>query len=119
MLKTEHILSWMTDPAKRNRARKGLLKVEQIHQLARDITYANRGRLKGRSLEDINSSGNCTTLIMAAIICWQAKEMGRVIEEQNPEEAGIDVSLLAHVSPIGCSNVIIYGDYALNKGMIR
>lgn len=119
VLKTEHILSWMTDPAKRKRARKGLLKVEQIHQLARDITYANRGRLKGRSLEDINSSGNCTTLIMAAIIYWQAKEMGRVIEEQNPEEAGIDVSLLAHVSPIGWSNVIIYGDYALNRGLVK
>lgn len=116
VLKTEHILYWMSDPAKRKRTRKGLLKVEQIHQLARDITYANRGRLKGRSLEEINSSGNCTTLIMAAIIY---KEMGRVIEEQNPEEAGIDVSLLAHVSPIGWSNVIIYGDYALNKGMIR
>ena len=48
VLKTEHILSWMCDPAKRKRTRKGLLKVEQIHQLARDITYANRGRLKGQ-----------------------------------------------------------------------
>src|SRR5947207_1157570 len=36
ILKTEHILLWMSDPARRKRARKGLLKVEQIHQLARD-----------------------------------------------------------------------------------
>lgn len=72
--KTEHILYWMADPHKRRRTRKRLLKVEQIHQLARDITYGNRGRLKGKTLEEITSSGNCTTLIMAAIIYWQARE---------------------------------------------
>jgi TnpA family transposase len=32
VLKTEHILYWMADPAKRKRIRKGLLMVEQIHQ---------------------------------------------------------------------------------------
>ena len=119
VLKTEHILYWMADPAKRKRTRRGLLKVEQIHQLARDITYGNRGRLKGRSLEEINSSGNCTTLTMAAIIYWQAKEMSRVVKEHSPEAAGVDLALLEHVSPIGWSNVIIYGDYALNKGLVR
>jgi TnpA family transposase len=45
-------------------------KNEQVHQLARDITYGNRGRFKGKSLEDINSSGNCTALIIAAITYW-------------------------------------------------
>src|SRR4030065_2071243 len=119
ILKTEHILLWMSDPFKRKRTRKGLLKVEQIHQLARDITYGNRCRHKGKSMEDINSSGNCTTLIMAAIIYWQAKEISRIIKEHNPEEAGIDIMLLAHISPIAWSNVILYGEYKLNKDMIR
>jgi hypothetical protein len=114
-----HILSWMADPRKRKRTRKGLLKVEQIHQLARDITYGNRGRFKGKSLEDINSSGNCTTLIMAAIIYWQAKEISRIVKEQNPEAAGIDLSLLAHISPIEWSNVILYGEYKLNRDLVR
>ncbi len=94
----------------------GLLKVEQIHQLARDITYGNHGRLKGRSIEEVNSSGNCTTLIMAAIIYWQAREISKVIKKHYPEKAGIDLSLLAHVSPIGWSNVIIYGEYRLDRG---
>jgi len=119
ILKTEHILLWMSDPFKRKRTRRGLLKVEQIHRLARDITYGNRGRLKGKSMEDINSSGNCTTLIMAAIIYWQAKEISRIIKEHNPEEASIDIMLLAHISPIAWSNVILYGEYKLNKDMVR
>jgi TnpA family transposase len=119
ILKTEHILYWMADPSKRRRTRKGLLKVEQIHQLARDITYGNRGRLKGKTLEEITSSGNCTTLIMAAIIYWQAKEISRIVKEYSPEEAGIDISLLAHISPIEWSNVVLYGEYKLNRDLVK
>jgi TnpA family transposase len=119
ILKTEHILYWMADPHKRRRTRKGLLKVEQIHQLARDITYGNRGRIKGKTLEDITSSGNCTTLIMAAIIYWQAKEISRIVKEYNPEEESIDLSLLAHISPIEWSNVILYGEYKLNRDLVK
>jgi hypothetical protein len=37
----------------------------------------------------------------------------------NPEEAGVDLSLLAHVSPIEWSNVILYGEYKLNKDLVR
>jgi TnpA family transposase len=109
----------MSDPARRKRTRRGLLKVEQIHQLARDITYGNHGRLKGRSFEEVSSSGNCTTLIMAAIIYWQAKEMGRIVGEHDPEGAGVDLALLAHISPIGWSNVIIYGEYRLDRGSVK
>ena len=46
---------------------------------------------------------------MAAIIYWQAKEISRIVKEHNSEEAGIDISLLAHVSPIEWHNVILYG----------
>ena len=119
VLKTEHILLWMADPLKRKRTRKGLLKVEQIHQLARDITYGNRGRFKGKSLEDINSSGNCTALIIAAITYWQVKEISRVIKEHDPEKARIDLSLLASISPIEWSNVILYGEYKLNRDLVK
>jgi TnpA family transposase len=119
IFKTEHILYWMADPHQRKRTRKGLLKVEQIHQLARDVTYGNRGRLKGKSLEDINSSGNCTTLMLACIIYWQAKEISRIVKEHDPKEAGVDLTLLAHISPIAWSNVIIYGDYTLNRDLVK
>jgi TnpA family transposase len=109
----------MADPLRRKRTRKGLLKTEQIHQLARDITYGNRGRFKGRSLEDITSSGNCTALIIAAITYWQAKEISKVIRENDPEKAEIDLSLLAYISPIEWSNVILHGEYKLNRDLVR
>jgi hypothetical protein len=70
-------------------------------------------------LEEITSSGNCTTLIMAAIIYWQTKEISSIVKDHNPEAAGIDISLLAHISPIEWSNVILYGEYKLNRDLVR
>jgi hypothetical protein len=34
-------------------------------------------------------------------------------------EGRIDIMLLAHISPIAWSNVILYGEYKLNKDMVR
>jgi hypothetical protein len=53
------------------------------------------------------------------IIYWQAKEISRVITENDPEKAGVDLSLLASISPIEWSNVILYGEYKLNKELVR
>jgi hypothetical protein len=52
-------------------------------------------------------------------LLWQAKEISRVVKEHNPEEAGMDILLLAHISPIEWSNVILYGEYKLNRDLVR
>jgi len=56
---------------------------------------------------------------MAAIIYWQAKEISRIVKDYTPEEAGIDLSLLTHISPIEWSNVILYGEYKLNRDLVK
>jgi hypothetical protein len=56
---------------------------------------------------------------MAAINYWQAKEISRIVKEYNPEEAGIDISPLVHISPIEWNNVILYGEYKLNRDLVR
>ena len=59
------------------------------------------------------------TPLCNAIIYWQAREISRIVKEHNPEEAGIDLSLLEHISPIEWSNVISYGEYKLNRDLVR
>jgi hypothetical protein len=56
---------------------------------------------------------------MACIIYWQAKEISRVIHEHDSEDAGVDLSLLEHISPIGWENIILYGEYVLDPALIR
>ena len=106
IFKTEHILQHMTDPQARLRKRRGLLKGEQIHQLARDD-------------KSQNLVCSCLTLIMACIVYWQAKELTRVMKEYNPEEAGFNLELLANISPVGWGNIILYGEYFINRNLVR
>ena len=119
IFKTEHILQHMIDPQARLRKCRGLLKGEQIHQLARDVNYANRGKITARDDKSQNLVCSCLTLIMACIVYWQAKELTRVMKEHNPEEAGFNLELLAHISPVGWGNIILYGEYFINRNLVR
>jgi len=61
------------------------------------------------------------TLIIACVIYWQAKEISRVVRWCQPkgDEAKIDVTMLEHVSPIEWDNVILYGQYILDRSQVR
>jgi TnpA family transposase len=49
IFKTEFILQYLSEPELRRRIRRGLLKVEQLHALARDVFYGRRGGLMSAS----------------------------------------------------------------------
>ena len=74
LFKTEFLLQYMSEPQLRARIRRGLLKVEQLHALARDVFYGRRGRINARELQDQMNSCSCLTLILACIVYWQAKD---------------------------------------------
>ena len=109
----------MSDPLVRKRVRRGLLKGEEINALARQVAYGKQGAITARDLQAQKNTASCLTLIMACIIYWQAKEINRVILECDPDAAGVDLALLEHISPIGWENVVLYGEYVLNRKLIE
>ena len=119
VFKTEFLLSYLSEPQLRSRIRRGLLKVEQLHALARDVYYGRRGRVNARELHEQMNSCSCLTLILACLIYWQVKEISRVVRWGKPEDDKIDVALLDHVSPIEWDNVILYGQYLLDRAQVR
>jgi hypothetical protein len=56
---------------------------------------------------------------MACIVYWQAWENSQVLNECDPVANGIDLSLLEHVSPIEWDNVVLYGQYILDRKLVR
>jgi TnpA family transposase len=119
IIKTEYALEHFSDKDSRIRKRRCLLKGEQMHQLARDINYANRGKIKARDDIAQNLVSGCLNLILACIVYWQSKEISRVMNEYNYIEAGFDPSLTAHISPVEWNNIIVYGEYFMNRNLIK
>ena len=109
----------LAQPQLRQRIRQGLLKVEQLHQLARDIFFAKRGRISAREIHQQLNACSCLTLIAAAIIYWQAQEIARLLNDPPEKIATIDPSLVAHISPINWANVVLYGQYHLNPKLVK
>jgi TnpA family transposase len=119
IFKTEHILIYMSDKDLRQRTRRGLLKVEQLHALARDLNYGKRGQMNTRDFQEQRNSCSCLTLILACIIYWQAKEFNRIILDCDPDGNNINLKLIEHISPITWNNVILYGEYRLDTDLVR
>ena len=98
--------------------RHGLLKSEEMHALARQIAYVKQGKITAGEWQAQKITASCLTLIMACIICWQAKEISRVILEQGPESACVDLSLLERISPDSWEIILLYGDYELGPSRL-
>ena len=85
-------------------ARRGLLKGEQLHALARCVHY---GRLDQRDFERQTGAASCLLLILAAIIYWQLREIDRVFSEADSDADDLNFELLSYISPIGWDNVLL------------
>jgi TnpA family transposase len=117
--KTLFILEYLTDPRLRRRVRRGLLKGEQLHALARHVHYGKRGHIDARDFQQQMSTASCLVLILAAIVYWQITEIDRVLHTGDPREENLDPALLTHISPIGWGNVLLYGEYWLDRTRVR
>ncbi len=62
---------------------------------------------------------SCLNLILACIVYWQAREISRVVSQYDPVANGVDTSLLEHVSPIEWDNVVLDGQYILDRKLVR
>lgn len=119
IFKTESILEYLSDPIFRKRQRQGLLKGEQMNQLARHVAFGKRGRVTPRNFYEQKNTCSCLTLIMSCIVYWQAKEIGRIMTDSSDQLDDLMIAMIVHISPIGWDNLILYGEYILNKDLIR
>ena len=77
--------------------RRGLLKGEQLHALARCVHYGRLGRLDQRDFERQTGAASCLLLILAAIIYWQIREIDRVLSEAGSDADDLNFELLSHI----------------------
>ena len=106
-LNTEFVLQYMSEPQLRPKVRQGVLRVEQLHALARAVHYGQKGRISAREVYDQVKTCSCLTLILACIVYWQAREISRMTAAP---DFPFDHELLRPLSPIEWKNVILCGE---------
>ena len=108
----------MAEPQLRAKVRRGILKVERLHALARAVYYGNRGRITAREVYDQINACSCLTLMLACIIYWQAREISRLAADP---DFPFNPDLIQHVSPVEWHNIVLYGEIRLdpNKLWVR
>ncbi len=116
MLKTEFTLRYPSEPELHIRGRRGLLRVEQLHALARAIYLGQHGRISAREVYNQMKTCSCLTLIPACIIYWQAREITRLTAAP---DFPFDPELIRHISPIEWKNVILYGEIKIDPEKLR
>ena len=115
-LKTEFLLQYMSEPQLRAKVRRGLLKVEQLHALARAVYYGQRGRISAREVYGQMNACSCLTLILVCIVYWQTREISRIAAAPN---FPFNPELIARVSLIEWKNVILYGEIKIDPDKLR
>ena len=106
----------MSEPQLRAKVRRGLLKVEHLHALARAVYYGQRGRISAREVYDPVNACSCLTLILACIVYGQAREISPIAAAP---DFPFDPDLLPHVSPIEWNNVILYGEIKIDPAKLK
>jgi hypothetical protein len=72
-----------------------------------------------RDLQEQKNICSCLTLILAIIIYWQAKEIKHVVDAYGDELEPDCLAMLPHIRPIGWDNVLLYGEYLIDKKLIK
>jgi hypothetical protein len=52
---------------------------------------------------------------LGSIIYWQAQEITRVVALAEERGQELDTALLEHISPIEWDNIVLYGEYRLDR----
>ncbi len=111
LLKTQHILRYITDEDLRNRIYRQLNKGEYRHTLPRWIFFANQGKFQTGDYEEIMNKASCLSLISNAVLYWNTVKMSEIVDQLRRDGEKISDETLSHISLLPHKHVIPMGTY--------
>jgi TnpA family transposase len=108
--RTLFTLDRVEDPELRRGASRELNRGESRNSLARAVFLHRLGEIRDRTYENQRHRASGLNLLVAAIILWNTRYLGRAVATLREVEDVPD-HLLAHLSPLGWEHVNLTGDY--------
>lgn len=109
--RTLFTLRWFEDADLRQLVTAELNKGEARNTLARAIAFHRLGRFRDRSHENQSSRAAALNLVTAAIILFNCRYLGRVIEALRQRGKPFNEQMVPKLSPLGWDHINITGDY--------
>ena len=111
IIKTEYILSYLSELSLRRKVHLQLNKGEYRHKLARWIFFANQGEFTTGDYEEIMNKASCLSLASNAILYWNTIKINQIVKSIYQRREGIDQEGLAHLSLLPFKHVLPNGTY--------
>lgn len=109
--RTLFTLRWFEDPELRRLVTAELNKGEAKNSLSRAVAFHRLGRFRDRGHENQASRAAAPNLVTAAIILFNCRYLGRVVEAMRRRGTAFDERIIPQLSPLGWDHINITGDY--------
>ena len=109
--RTLFTLRWFDDPALRRTVTAELNKGEARNSLARAVAFHRLGRFRDRGMENQQTRAAALNLVIAAIILFNCRYLGRAVDEMRRRGTPIDPAMMSRLSPLGWDRINLTGDY--------
>ena len=119
VLKTIHVIRYLSDPPLRSRIQRQLNRGESRHQLAKKLFFGNRGVFRTGDYEEIMNKVSALSLLSNAVLAWNTVHMQKLVEDLEDSGQLADRSLLAHISPLLNAHILPHGTYSFERARRR
>ena len=109
--RTLFIIDWLLDPDMQRRAGAGLNKGEAHHALKNALRIGRQGEIRDRTSEGQHYRMAGLNLLAAIVIWWNTARLDEAVSQRENEGLTVDPELLAHISPLGWSHILLTGEY--------
>ena len=111
IIKTQYILTYITDLELRRKVQLQLNKGEYRHKLPRWIFFANQGEFTTGDYEEIMNKSSCLSLVSNAILHWNTIKIGETVNKLSAQGESVPEDVLSHVSLLPFKHVLPNGMY--------
>lgn len=109
--RTLFTLRWFEDADLRRTVTAELNKGEARNSLARAVAFHRLGRFRDRGIENQQTRAAALNLVTAAIILFNCRYLGRVVDDMRDRGIPVDPATLSRLSPLGWDRINLTGDY--------
>ncbi len=116
ILRSVYLLKFVDSPVLRSNVQRALNRGENYHQLRRAVSYANFGKLRFRSEDDLQLWHECSRLLSNCVVFYNTLLLSRLWSRKVAAGDTAGAALIARISPVAWQHINFYGRYEFAKG---